>query len=144
MSAVEGSKITLEITESAEINDFEHIGRVMSTLNKEGIKFALDDFGSGYSSFNYITRLRFDYIKIDKSIIHNLLSTDHEVAETSHHIIHAITQIAKTTHIKTIAEGIESVELLNKIDTFDIDLLQGYLFSKPQPDIDLHKITYPI
>lgn len=128
--------VVFELTESNEIKDFVGLRRLMVELRAIGIRFALDDFGVGYSSFNYISCLKFDFLKIDKSIINGLLraqeADDHV---SSLHIIESIVFIAEKSKIKTIAEGIESLDLLNKVLGFRIDLLQGYLFGKPAPEL---------
>ena len=121
-------KIVFEITETVEISNIVLVQRFIKRLKEHGFSFALDDFGSGFSSFGYLANLGVDYIKIDKSLIADLPNS-----KTTQHIVKSIISLAKNLQIAIIAEGIESEALLKEVDKYDIDFLQGYYFSKPKP-----------
>lgn len=121
-------KIIFEITETTEISNILLVQHFIDKLKKHGFFFALDDFGSGFSSFYYLANLGIDYIKLDKS-----LTTDLPSSKTAQHIVKSITELAKDLNIAVIAEGIENELLLNEMSRYNIDYLQGYYFSKPKP-----------
>ena len=123
-------RLELEVTESSL---FIESTTPMNTLNKlraQGVKISIDDFGTGYSSLSRLSRLAFDKIKIDKSFV-NSISTQ----EDALNIIKLITSMAKSLSMKTVAEGVETQEQLESLQALGCDLVQGYLFSKPQPYI---------
>lgn len=128
------SKVVFELTESYEVKNFSSLAELMSQLRKFGVRFALDDFGTGYSSFSYISHLKFDILKIDKTIINGLLKKQTAGQVSSLHLIESIVSIAQQANIITVAEGIESPELLAQVTAFKVDWFQGYLFGKPQPE----------
>jgi EAL domain-containing protein (putative c-di-GMP-specific phosphodiesterase class I) len=117
-----------EIIESSEIDNLEATVRFIQRFKKLGVRFALDDFGSGFFSFFYLKALPVDFLKIDKSIILEAISD-----EKNHYIIRAITQLAENLGIKVIAEGVEDEAILNAISEYDISYIQGYHIARPQP-----------
>ena len=127
-------KVVFELTESHEVKNFNHLADLMNQLRRVGVRFALDDFGTGYSSFNYISHLQFDIIKIDKTITNGLLKKSSTGQVSSLHLIQSIIAIAHQANMIIVVEGIESVELLEKMQVFEVDWLQGYLFGKPQAE----------
>ncbi|MNZ51061.1 Oxygen sensor protein DosP [compost metagenome] len=94
------------------------------------MKISIDDFGTGYSSLSRLSRLAFDKIKIDKSFVNSISTQDDAL-----NIIKLITSMAKSLSMKTVAEGVETQEQLESLQALGCDLVQGYLFSKPQPFI---------
>ncbi|HWR77741.1 MAG TPA: EAL domain-containing protein [Thiobacillus sp.] len=126
-SGVKPSLITFEITETAAIRNVSHAARFMTELKKMGCQFALDDFGSGLSSFGYLKMLPVDYLKIDGSFVRNMVHDDHD-----HSIVVAITQIAKTLKIGCVAEFIEDETTLLALKEIGVDYGQGYFLHRPE------------
>ncbi|AHE62691.1 EAL domain-containing protein [Borrelia parkeri] len=120
--------ICLEITETGILENFELINTYFNELKTFGIKLALDDFGSGYTSLSYIKILPIDIIKIDGSFIQVINSSQTDLV-----IIKSIKDIADTKKIKIIAEFVSSEEILKKINEIGIDYGQGFLWHKPEP-----------
>jgi diguanylate cyclase (GGDEF)-like protein len=127
-SSISPNKVILEITEDIFINDFVNIKYIITKLKKFGIKISLDDFGTGYSSLNYIKNIDFDEIKIDKSFIQGVL-TDERVFS----LLKSIDKIAKAYNYSVVAEGVETTEQLEKIVEAGFDIVQGFIYSKPEP-----------
>ena len=118
-------RLFVEIVETEELRDFERAGEVLDSLRAEGIGIAVDDFGSGYSNFEYLLRLNPEYIKIDRVIIQNILSDDR-----AKDLLRSIILFAKKTGIKTIAEFIDSEALMEEIRILGVDFAQGWLIGK--------------
>ena len=119
-------KVTFEILESDAIEDFEKVERFINEIRRHGAKIAIDDFGSGYSNFSYLTKLNADYIKIDGSLIKNM-DSDH----SSFIIVETIVEFAKKLGIKTVAEYVHSNAIMKKVKELNIDFAQGYYIGKP-------------
>ncbi|MES9860241.1 MAG: diguanylate cyclase [Candidatus Thiodiazotropha sp. LLP2] len=120
------SKIELEITESTLIKNFEHSQNVMTDLHDAGINFALDDFGKGFSSLNYLQNLPIRTIKIDRTFLNNTLPNKHTQT-----IVAAIISMAKSLNLKIVAEGVETEAQRNFLESHECDEIQGTLFSPP-------------
>ena len=118
--------INFEITETAVIRSVAEAGSLMTALRERGCKFALDDFGSGLSSFGYLKKLPVDYVKIDGMFIRDLLRD-----KTDQIFVKSIIDIAHTLNIKAIAEFIENDELLAKIRELGADYAQGFAIGRP-------------
>ncbi|HIJ62794.1 MAG TPA: bacteriohemerythrin [Rhodospirillaceae bacterium] len=114
--------LTLEITESAFIGDFENSKVVLERLKQLGIVLALDDFGTGYSSLSYLHRLPIDYLKIDQSFIRN---------DDARSIVLAIIGLADALGLATVAEGVETPEQMSFLERNGCSAIQGYYFSRP-------------
>jgi EAL domain-containing protein (putative c-di-GMP-specific phosphodiesterase class I) len=119
--------ICFEITETAAINNLSQARKFMREMNDLGCRFALDDFGAGASSFSYLQNLPVDYLKIDASFVTDIASNP--VKEV---MVRAINQIGHVMNIKTIAEGVESIELLARLGTIGVDYAQGYAIGRPR------------
>jgi diguanylate cyclase (GGDEF)-like protein len=117
--------LVIEITESMFIHDIQNAIEALLEIKKLGAQIALDDFGTGFSSLSYLTRLPIDYLKIDKSFVDNIGSTEHKDLTSS------IISMAKTLGVKTVAEGVETKEQIEKLIVDGGTELQGYYFSKP-------------
>ncbi len=124
-------KVIFELLESEEIGNFNEVMPFIKEMRELGVKFAIDDFGSGYSNFSYLLQIQPDYIKIDGSIIKNLTANSNE-----YHIISAIVLFAKSLGIKIVAEHVSSQEIIEVLKNFDIDYMQGFHFSEPSPRLN--------
>ncbi len=125
---IPGEKLCFEITETTAIQNFEHAKGLMDDLKVYGCQFALDDFGSGMSSFSYLKTLAVDYLKIDGSFVKDILTDSHNRA-----IVEAINQVGQAMGKKTIAEFVENQEIRNELEKIGVDLVQGYGISHPIP-----------
>ena len=120
-------RLTLEITESVLMEDVDIRLAALNALKREGVRFALDDFGKGYSSLSYLQSFPLDAIKIDRSFI-DAMATQPRTRE----IVSLIVAMGKCLGIPTTAEGIETLEQLELARAAGCDALQGYYFSKPK------------
>lgn len=118
--------LQLEVTETVLVDDSGEALRVLRALKALGVGLKIDDFGTGYSSLNYLTNLPFDSIKIDRSFVLNMLEDD-----TSLEVIKAIIALAKGLGKEVVAEGIETKEQLERLQSLGCGFGQGYLFAKP-------------
>jgi predicted signal transduction protein with EAL and GGDEF domain len=119
--------LKLEITESAILDNIDDAIVKMMALKKIGVRFSLDDFGIGYSSLSYLTRLPLDQLKIDKSFVHNIGS------KTNDAIVQTIIGMASNLEMEVIAEGVETEKQRTFLEKNGCKLCQGYLFGKPVP-----------
>lgn len=131
--------IVLEITEQVAVRNIATAADQIAEISKLGCKFAIDDFGAGYSSYTYLKSLPVDYIKIDGSFIKNL-STD-LVDKT---IVSSISQIAKATNKKTIAEHVTDFETFKLLYDLGVDFAQGYYIGKPSARPSHRSLPTPI
>ncbi len=118
--------VNFEITETSVIRSVVEAGKLMSALREMGCQFAMDDFGSGLSSFEYLKKLPVDYLKIDGKIVRNILSD-----ETNRIFVKSIIDIARALGIKTIAEFVETDELLEMVRDLGADYAQGFSIHRP-------------
>jgi diguanylate cyclase (GGDEF)-like protein/PAS domain S-box-containing protein len=127
-TGIDTRRIDLEITETAVIRDIPGAQRIFAALRDLGVRVVLDDFGAGYSSLQILKSLPFDKIKIDRSLLHGVGSSEQADA-----IISAILRLAQTLDLATIAEGVETEEQVTRLRQEDCHELQGYLFGMPAP-----------
>lgn len=126
------SCLRFEVTESALMRDHEKAITTMLALNQLGIQLALDDFGTGYSSLKYLKELPIDAIKIDRSFVKDIgIDPDDET------IIEAILSMAGSLGMSCVAEGVETEQQLAFFSSRQCYLIQGYLFAKPMPAVEL-------
>lgn len=126
VSGVNPQHLCFEITETAAINNLARAVRFMSSIRKLGCHFALDDFGSGMSSFGYLKSLPVDVLKIDGGFIKRLHENQIDRA-----MVKAIQEVARLMNMKTVAEFVENAEILAVLREIGVDRAQGYHLGKP-------------
>jgi diguanylate cyclase (GGDEF)-like protein len=123
---IDKGKLCFEITETAAITNLGEATEFIRSLKQQGCKFSLDDFGSGLSSYAYIQKLPVDYIKIDGIFIRNLVTNQKDQA-----LVRSINELAHFMGMKTVAEFVESHEILEVLKKIGVDHSQGYGIKKP-------------
>lgn len=126
-----GSRVVFEIVESESIENFEQIQKFIQNIKSYGCKIAIDDFGTGYSNFEYLLKLKADYIKIDGSMIKYI-----DIDKDTELVVSTIIDFAKKLGMKTVAEFVENESVLNKVKELGIDYSQGYYFREPQIKVE--------
>jgi EAL domain-containing protein (putative c-di-GMP-specific phosphodiesterase class I) len=128
LSRIDPGRLVFEITETAAIANMEQAREFAERLKGVGCRFALDDFGAGFSSFYYLKHLPLDYLKIDGDFIRSLTSSD-----TDQLVVRSMVDIARGMGMKTIAEFVEDAETAEMLRTMGIDYSQGYFHGRPLP-----------
>lgn len=123
-------RIVFEITERETVRNLTLLEKFVRDVKLQGFSFAIDDFGSGFSSFQYIKRFPVDYIKIEGEFIRNMLHDEVYLA-----FVKSIVTLAKELKIKTVAEFVEDSDILAAVSALGIDYAQGYHVSRPSPII---------
>jgi diguanylate cyclase (GGDEF)-like protein/PAS domain S-box-containing protein len=126
ISGLDPSFIKLEITEALLIEDIPKATQSLESLHKMGIRLALDDFGTGYSALSYLRKFPFDCLKIDRSFIGDLPGQTEAIT-----LVKTILAMAEGLGLKTVAEGVETVEQAEFLHLQGCDYAQGYYFSRP-------------
>ena len=126
--AVPPAAICFELTETAAVANLGAASEFFRQLRDMGCRFALDDFGSGLSSFTYLKHLPVDYLKIDGSFVKDIETDSVDCAMVS-----SIQQLGKAIGIKTIAEFVENEGILQKLAEIGVDYAQGYGIARPRP-----------
>jgi EAL domain-containing protein (putative c-di-GMP-specific phosphodiesterase class I) len=129
---LEPQLLELEIPESAVMNDPEQVQRMLARLSRRGVRIAVDDFGSGYASFNHLKHLPVDVLKIDKSFVQNLGTNGEDDA-----IVRSAIDLAHNLDVVVVAEGVENGESLGRLAALGCDLAQGFSLSHPVPADEL-------
>ncbi len=130
-----GSSISMEITEGLLMKESEMVQTRLLECRNHGIEVSIDDFGTGYSALSYLKQFDIDYLKIDQSFVRNLTSD-----ESSKALVEAIIVMAHKLKIRTIAEGVETIEQRDLLHSFGCDFAQGYLYSRPVPASEFEKL----
>jgi len=126
--AINPRAICFEITETVAITHFDRAIRLVTALRDLGCRFALDDFGSGLSSFGYLKNLPMDFLKIDGGLVHHIVENPIDAA-----MVAAINDIGHVLGLQTIAEFVENQAIHDKLVTLGVDYVQGYGIEMPQP-----------
>src|SRR5690606_7735348 len=126
MHGLHPNNIVFEITERSSIEDFSAAKAVLNHYRNQGYQIAIDDAGAGYSSLQAIAELQPDYIKVDRSLIHNI-----HREKVKEYILETFVTFAGKLNIRLIAEGIQQFEDLNKLIRMGIHFGQGYLLGYP-------------
>ena len=119
-------EIELEITEGSTVNNAIDIQKILNKIKQKRFSIAIDDFGTGYSSLNMLEMMPIDTLKIDKSFIDRI-----DINEEKTNFIEIIMFITKKLKLKTVAEGVETIEQVNYLKKWNCDLIQGYVYQKP-------------
>lgn len=129
---IDPSKLELEITETAMIEDISRVTLTMQSCKALGISFALDDFGVGYSSLTYLRRLPIDVIKIDQSFVRDMLHDSDDLS-----LIAGVISLSREFNLKVVAEGVETAEHGVQLLRMGCNLAQGYGIGHPMPAGDI-------
>ena len=122
-------RLIVEITETAAVTDLGEIVDFVAAVREYGCRVALDDFGAGYTSFGHLRRLAVDIVKIDRSFVFDIATN-----EGNRHFVRTIFDLAGNLGLETIAEGIETLQDAEVLQTLRIPRFQGYLFAQPTID----------
>jgi diguanylate cyclase (GGDEF)-like protein/PAS domain S-box-containing protein len=134
-SGINPGILQVEMTESVVMRNIDHATMVLNELKNRGIKIAIDDFGTGYSSLSYLKQFPVHKLKIDKSFITNMVSNSSDAA-----LVKAIIAMSESLYMKTIAEGVETLEQLQMLRKNQCSEIQGYYFSKPVTSEEFFKL----
>ncbi len=127
-AGVRPERLIVELTENSAISDLAKAARFVEALRALGCRFALDDFGGGYSSLRYLSRLAVDYLKIDAGFVRELRRSD-----TDREIVRAVARLARDLGIRTVAEGVHDQAALQDVRAIGTDCAQGYHLGRPRP-----------
>jgi predicted signal transduction protein with EAL and GGDEF domain/DNA-binding response OmpR family regulator len=132
--------IQLEITETSLMRNLHEVIPALQRLSHLGVQVAIDDFGTGYSSLAYLTSLPISEVKIDRSFVNDL-----GTSEQSKAVVTAIVALARALHLRVIAEGVETERQLEVLHQLGCDLVQGYLYARPlSAEAFLHWLRQPV
>lgn len=131
----DATRITFEITETAVMQDFNRATHGLSLIRQMGSKIALDDFGTGYSSLSYLPRMPIERLKVDRSFIEDI-----ESSNAKQDIMHTIGELCRNLKLECIIEGVESESQFLLLDKMGYSLMQGYYLSRPVPALGLPDI----
>jgi len=121
-------QLALEITETVLMEAGEHVRDELEELRALGVTVGLDDFGTGYSSLAYVKRFPVDFLKVDRAFVSGLGQDPEDEA-----IVDAVISLGRALGLSTVAEGVETVEQMERLRHLGCDRMQGYLFARPQP-----------
>src|SRR5215218_6995185 len=125
---MEGSRLTLDVTETVYVKALEGNTATLDRLRIMGVRISIDDFGRGYSSLSYLKRLPADHLKIDRSYVKGL---GEDLEDTA--IVRMVIELAHTLGMEVIAEGVESADQAELLAEMGCDMAQGFYFAMPMP-----------
>lgn len=132
---VDPELLKYEITEGLAMSSEELVNKQLWDLKKLGVVIALDDFGTGYTSFSYLKKFPASLVKIDKSMVENILNQKED-----QRIVKAMIELGHTLGMKVVVEGIENQKMLELLASYNCDYMQGYYFSKPLPVFEFQEL----
>ncbi|WP_342619706.1 GGDEF domain-containing protein [Rhodoferax sp. GW822-FHT02A01] len=141
-SGIDPSRLVLEITESTLMSSQQKTERALARLREHGIRFSIDDFGTGFSSLSYLTRLPVSSIKIDKAFV-TAMGEDGSEAISDRKLITAMINLAHSIDLKVVAEGVETNAQFAFLKAAGCNLVQGYLTGRPQSAEALSRLLQP-
>ena len=136
-SKVPGDKICFEITETVAISNLVAAQAFIASLKERGCRFALDDFGSGFSSFAHLKGLDVDYVKIDGSLVKGMVKGDVDQA-----MVRSITEIGQLMDKQVIAEWVEDETTRDQLCSLGVDFVQGFAVSRPVPIANFQNVLH--
>ena len=125
-SGLPGNALTLEVTESMQLQDYPHFNRLFYQWKQAGIEISVDDFGTGYSSLSYLKNLDIDEIKIDRCFVRGIQRSAY-----NYRLLNNMVELARGAQIRVCCEGVETRDELAALEELGPDLLQGFLFDRP-------------
>jgi len=125
---VDPRRVCFEVTETAAIRNMAAASELLASLRKEGYRIMLDDFGAGMSSFGYLNKLKVDFIKIDGQFVCDVVKDPLAAS-----MVRMVCEIAELLQVKTVAEKIESEEVLRHVSNIGVDYVQGFHVQRPEP-----------
>lgn len=131
-----GDALTLEVTESMQLQDYRHFNKIFYQWERCGIQIAIDDFGTGYSSLSYLKSMEIHEIKIDRCFVRHIQHSAY-----NYRLLSNMIELAHSAQIRVCCEGVETKEELEVLAGLSPEMLQGYLFAKPCPR-DLFEALY--
>lgn len=130
-----GEVLTLEVTESIQLQDYEYFNQIFYQWKQHGIKIAIDDFGTGYSSLSYLKSIKVDETKIDRCFVKQIQNSSY-----NYQLLRNMIELAHSVHIQVCCEGVETEEELACLMELQPDVLQGFLFAKPYPSEQFEEV----
>lgn len=139
-SPLENSEVTIEITETAYFENNFNNSNLLERIRAAGVKIAVDDFGTGNSSFSYFSDFHFDELKIDRKFI-----SDIDAIKQKYFAVNMLRQLSHDLDIKVVAEGVEKASELETLKSIDVDYIQGYFFYRPMSAGQIRQeLKYPL
>jgi EAL domain-containing protein (putative c-di-GMP-specific phosphodiesterase class I)/GGDEF domain-containing protein len=126
--SVPSGQISLEVTESSIVHDVERSAEILKNLKNLGVRLAMDDFGTGYSSLAHLRRFPFDEIKIDQMFVRNILRSG-----ADEQIVRAMIDLGHNFGMEVVAEGVEDLATLRRLQELNCDIVQGYVVARAMP-----------
>ena len=128
------ARLMLEITETAMMADPEHAIKTLGRLRELGLKFSIDDYGTGFSSLSYLKQLPVDELKIDKSFVMDMTTDENDAV-----IVRSTIELAHNLGLKVVAEGVDTQEKQDLLEVLDCDYMQGFHTGRPMPAAQLEQ-----
>jgi len=135
-AGLDPKRITVEITESALLSDFDVMRRRLSRLRDEGVRIALDDFGTGYASLAYLAELPLDCLKIDRGLITRIAHSERDRI-----VVRSVVRLAQDLGLQIIVEGVESTSQLRLLAEWGCNLYQGFLGAGALDEVELARFV---
>ena len=134
-TGINSTNLELEITETVVLDNIEYSIDVIDQIKAFGVRFSLEDFGTGYSAMNYLRMLPVSNLKIDKSFLDRLIEN-----QCDQKIVSSIINLARNLEMNVVAEGVEYEAQADFLRSVDCKLAQGFLYSKPLPKADANEL----